>query len=248
MPAKTPPEATRVSKERALKKYLAGEEQGLCDVLFGDESGFALSPCVPYVWQMPGYPLLLPAHPHHKRLNVLGFWRSDNWMRYSTFNGRMTAARFIECIEADLIPSLRADRPTILVLDNAPIHKAKLVMAKRKEWKEKGLRLFFCPPIRLISTASNCCGDKSNTAGSNLRPTKTSKLWLTPSNSSSIKSAQNTSFLSPDYLRALFAVCGDGKNAGVRDQALLGVLYGCGLRRAESVALDVADYYKEEMS
>ena len=57
----------------------------------------------------------------------------------------MTAARFIECIEADLIPSLRADRPTILVLDNAPIHKAKLVMAKRKEWKEKGLRLFFLP-------------------------------------------------------------------------------------------------------
>ena len=51
--------------------------------------------------------------------------------------------------------------------------------------------------------------------------------------------------LSAGELRALFAVCGDGKNAGVRDQALLGVLYGCGLRRAEAVALDVADYYKE---
>lgn len=145
VPAKTPPEATRAAKERALKKYLALEEQGLCDVLFGDESGFALSPCVPYVWQMPGYPLLLPAHPHHKRLNVLGFWRSDNWMRYSTFNGRMNCARFIECIETDLLPHLRADRPTILVLDNAPIHKAKLVMAKREEWKAKGLRLFFLP-------------------------------------------------------------------------------------------------------
>ncbi len=51
--------------------------------------------------------------------------------------------------------------------------------------------------------------------------------------------------LSAGELRALFAVCGDGKNAGVRDQALLGVLYGCGLRRAEAVALDCADYYKD---
>ena len=51
--------------------------------------------------------------------------------------------------------------------------------------------------------------------------------------------------LSAGELRALFATCGDGKNADVRDQALLGVLYGCGLRRAEAVALDVADYRKE---
>ncbi len=51
--------------------------------------------------------------------------------------------------------------------------------------------------------------------------------------------------LSPGELRALFAICDDGKNAGVRDQALLGVLYGCGLRRAEAVALDVGDYYKD---
>ena len=51
--------------------------------------------------------------------------------------------------------------------------------------------------------------------------------------------------LTAGELRALFAICNDGKNAGIRDQALLGILYGCGLRRAESVALDVSDYYKD---
>lgn len=51
--------------------------------------------------------------------------------------------------------------------------------------------------------------------------------------------------LTAGELRALFAACGDGKNAGVRDGALLGILYGCGLRRAEAVALDCADYYKD---
>ena len=35
---------------------------------------------------------------------------------------------------------------TVLVLDNATVHRSKLVQDKRKEWKQKGLRLLFLPP------------------------------------------------------------------------------------------------------
>jgi integrase/recombinase XerD len=49
--------------------------------------------------------------------------------------------------------------------------------------------------------------------------------------------------LSLDELVKLFRICHEDKTtAGVRDAAMLAVLYGCGLRRAELVALDVADY------
>jgi len=32
-------------------------------------------PSVPYLWQKSKTRLALPAHPHQKRLSVLGFWR-----------------------------------------------------------------------------------------------------------------------------------------------------------------------------
>lgn len=49
--------------------------------------------------------------------------------------------------------------------------------------------------------------------------------------------------LSPENIEALFAACRrDGSPAGVRDTALLTVLFAGGVRRSESVALDVQDY------
>lgn len=43
-------------------------------------------------------------------------------------------------------------------------------------------------------------------------------------------------------LRTLFEACDLGTPAGARNAALLGLLYGCGLRRAEVVGLDAGDY------
>jgi site-specific recombinase XerD len=51
--------------------------------------------------------------------------------------------------------------------------------------------------------------------------------------------------LSTGEQRALLAACADGTLAGVRDAALIALLLGCGLRRAELVALDVGDVGEE---
>lgn len=51
--------------------------------------------------------------------------------------------------------------------------------------------------------------------------------------------------LSQGELRVLFEACDPKTAGGARDAALLGLLYGAGLRRAEVVALDLADFEVE---
>jgi site-specific recombinase XerD len=48
--------------------------------------------------------------------------------------------------------------------------------------------------------------------------------------------------VSQGELRALFGVCDPGTSTGARNAALLGLLFGAGLRRAEVVALDLENY------
>jgi transposase len=129
--------------QRALLRLHRLEDAGRCQVLYGDESGFCLAPVVPYLWQSKGKTVSLPAKAHSRRLNVLGFLSRQNCLHFFQAQEKMTAQFVIESIEA-LLPALSA--PTILVLDNATVHRCKLVQAKRKEWKQKGLRLLFLPP------------------------------------------------------------------------------------------------------
>ena len=139
--------------QKALLSLCRLEDAGKCQVLYGDESGFCLSPVVPYLWQPKGKTVGLPAKAHPRRLNILGFLSRQSHLYHFQAQERMTADFVIQSIET-LLPNLL--RPTVLVLDNASVHRSKRVQAKRKEWKRKGLRLLFlppyCPHLNLIET------------------------------------------------------------------------------------------------
>ncbi len=151
--AKAPCQKKQGRVQRALSRLHRLEDQNKCRVLYGDESGFCLSPIVPYLWQkktkkgQPDPTVKLPAKAHSRRLNVLGFLSRHGKLNHFEAQTRITAAFVVESIEAlieTLLPTLSG--PTVLVLDNASMHRSKLVKDKQKEWKQKGLRLLFLPP------------------------------------------------------------------------------------------------------
>ena len=112
-------------------------------MLYGDESGFCLSPVVPYLWQPKGRTVGLPAKSHSRRLSVFGLLSRQGCLHSFPTQERITAQIVVDSIEA-VLPRLA--HPSILVLDNATVHRSKVVRDKRKEWKQKGLRLLFLPP------------------------------------------------------------------------------------------------------
>jgi transposase InsO family protein len=136
-----PKKQGRVS--RALSRLHRLEDAGRCQVFYGDESGFCLSPPLPYLWQPKGKTLGLPAKAHSRRLSVFGLLSRQGCLHHFRTQETVTAEFVIESVET-LLPALPC--PTMLVLDNATVHRSKSVQAKRKEWKQKGLRLLFLPP------------------------------------------------------------------------------------------------------
>jgi hypothetical protein len=133
---------------RALEKVRLLARRGVCDLFFGDESGFSLVPPVPYLWQERGKTVTLAAQGHQKRLNVLGFWKEEGQEEQALIHtsacGSLTSHHFMALVEEKLLPALR--RPAVLVVDNARLHRCAVVEAARSRWKAQGLRLWFLPP------------------------------------------------------------------------------------------------------
>lgn len=119
--------------------YLA--QIGRIKLYFGDQSGFCLTPCVPYGWIKKGQhtPIL---SQRSARVNVFGLLGTDNHLLTYQKTGSLNADFIIECVNT-FCTSIT--KPTVMVLDNASLHTCDVWEAKREEWEQKGLYIFFLP-------------------------------------------------------------------------------------------------------
>jgi hypothetical protein len=130
-----------------LRRLHHAEQRGEVAVVYVDECRFSRQAPVPYAWQARGRPpVALPAVRGSGGYSVLGFWQAgaagQPLVAYQRA-GPLTADLFALAVE-EVSQALTA--PTVLVLDNASIHKAHLVQARHAEWASRGLQLLFLPP------------------------------------------------------------------------------------------------------
>jgi transposase len=128
-------------KKQELKVLQQQAQQGEIDLRYGDESGFCLTPYVPYAWQERGTTITIRSQ-RSRRLNVLGFLNQNNELTSYMFECNINSEVVIACLD-DFSNCLT--QKTIVVLDKASIHCTKKLDRKENEWREKGLTIFWLP-------------------------------------------------------------------------------------------------------
>ena len=112
------------------------------DLYYGDESGVALEPNVPYGWQFTDEAVSMPSE-RGRGINCFGLFtrRHESWVATSETPSN---ARFV--VEQVERLSLALQKLTVVVLDNARIHTGWQVTGESSIGSTAGCSSFTCRP------------------------------------------------------------------------------------------------------
>lgn len=117
-------------------------EFGHIDLYFGDESHVCTEGYVPYGWIFPDEECVVPSLKEG-RLNIFGMVdRNCNYHGFTSTES-IDSDKFIEFMDQF---SLSIPKLTVVVVDNASVHKSKKVKDCFQRWNERGLYIFYLPP------------------------------------------------------------------------------------------------------
>ncbi len=138
------------SKKQIINGLKKLSDLGAIDLRYLDESGFCLTPYVPYCWQDAEVQSEWTSNKS-KRINVLGLLNRNNQLYSYVFETRITSDIVINFLDSYV---KKIEKMTVVVLDNAPIHRSKAFPRKITEWSRKKLKIFwlptYCPQLNLI--------------------------------------------------------------------------------------------------
>jgi transposase len=133
--------------QRELCRLRQREQRGEIELYYGDEAGFSLQPEVPYAWQKPTARLSCLSGSHHRRQNVLGLLSCHGSFASYMTTSTITTAMVVACIDR-FVKRLRRrvrQRPVVIVLDNAPVHRGPLVEEYRARWRKRKVTIKYLP-------------------------------------------------------------------------------------------------------
>jgi len=131
--------------------FQAQAAAGEIDLYYFDGAGFTLAPCVPYAWQTVGETIEIPAATS-ARLSVLAFFSRDQRLPPFVFdNVSITSEIVIACFDYRW---RFLTKPTLVVLEQAPVHTSAEFQARLEAWEARGLYVYplpaYSPELNLI--------------------------------------------------------------------------------------------------
>lgn len=113
----------------------------LIDLYYADAARVSTQGYVPYGWQFKGEDVFMPVETR-SGINCFAFLTRANECRFAVRAAPLDSQFIFEQFEE---LSLRIRKTTVVVLDNASIHRAKLIRGRRDVWQQRGLFLFYLP-------------------------------------------------------------------------------------------------------
>src|SRR5260370_4881694 len=136
--------------QRELSALQKQEDQGKIALYYFDEAGFALDPTIPYAWQEPKSVIELPAR-RYGPLNFLGVMNLQNDLHTYLFEESIHTGVVIACFDAFCHT---ITTKTVVVVDNASIHRSEEFEDRMPYWKKHGLIIkylsSYSPELNLI--------------------------------------------------------------------------------------------------
>ena len=114
---------------------------GYIELRFLDETGFSMLPNIPYGWLPKGKQCGILAD-NKRVMNILGLMSLDHKLTSYVSQKSINSAFIIECLE-DFCSSV--EKPTVIVMDQAPWHTSKSMKEKLPIWEKKNMYVFYLP-------------------------------------------------------------------------------------------------------
>ena len=136
-----PEEKTYEIKKQILGALQKLSKQGSIDLRYLDETGFCQTPYIPYAWQEPKEQLEIESK-QSRRINVLGLFNRENELYSYIFETKISSEVVIKFLDLYV---QNINKLTVVVFDNAPIHRSKAFQKKISEWRKKKMEIFGLP-------------------------------------------------------------------------------------------------------
>lgn len=116
--------------------------KGHFDLYYGDASKVSEHGYVPYGWQFADEQVCIQAATGSS-IGCFGILSRNNDFLFKTTQDNITAEFVMTFFEEF---SLSISKPTVVVLDNAPVHTARKFKERLRYWQQRGLYIFYLPP------------------------------------------------------------------------------------------------------